>query len=161
MTCNQQLSCSCPSFNLQRWPSILVIFTTSLHSIASASLCLPQSPRPTSYQHCSCLSRFSTCWPFSLVFSPSSSQIYLLLYCLQIQSKNSPFLWCKYIWPLIILSTHFWFDIIMLIFASWNYIIICYAMLCYVMSASCNVTCVQYDCGVLLYFIARTFGIFN
>jgi len=44
-------------------------------------------PLPTSFQHCSCLSWFSTCWPFSLEFSPSSSQIYRLLHCLQIQSK--------------------------------------------------------------------------
>jgi len=34
---------SCPPFTPQRWPSILVIFTTSLYAIASASLCLPQS----------------------------------------------------------------------------------------------------------------------
>jgi len=31
-------------------------------------------------------------WPFSMEFPPSSSQIYRLLPCLQIQSKNSPFL---------------------------------------------------------------------
>jgi len=46
----------------------IIIFTTSSHSIASASLCLPQSPLPTSYQHWSCLSWFSACWP-SLVWS--------------------------------------------------------------------------------------------
>jgi len=45
---------------------------------------------------------FSTCWPFPLEFPPSSSQIYRLLHCLQIQSKNSPFLWCKHLWPLAI-----------------------------------------------------------
>jgi len=44
--------------------SILVILTTLLHSIASASLCLTPSPRPTSYPRCSCLSWFSACWPF-------------------------------------------------------------------------------------------------
>jgi len=115
---------SCPSFTPQRWLSILVIFTTSLHAISSASLCL-LNLLSISYQHCSCLVWFSTCWPFSLELSPSSSQIYQLLYCLQIQSKNSPFLWCKHFWPLTILSTHFKFDIIMLIFAFWNYIMLC------------------------------------
>jgi len=65
-------------------------FTTSLYAIASASLCLPQSPLPTLYQHCSCLLWFPTC--FSLEFPPSSSQIYQLLHCIQIQFKNSPFL---------------------------------------------------------------------
>jgi len=29
------------------------------------------------------------------------------LHCLQIQSKNSSFLWCKHFWPLTILSTRF------------------------------------------------------
>jgi len=42
--------------------------SSSLHYIASASLCLPQSPLPTSNQHCSRLSWFLTCWPFSLEF---------------------------------------------------------------------------------------------
>jgi len=51
---------------------------TSLYAIASPSLCLPQSPLPTSYQHYSCLSWFSICWPFSLEFPLSSSQIYRL-----------------------------------------------------------------------------------
>jgi len=50
--------------------------------------------------------------------SPSSSQIYRLSHCLQIQSKNSPFLGCKHFWPLTILSTRFRFDIIMFIFGS-------------------------------------------
>jgi len=48
---------------------------------------------PTSYEHCFCLSWFSTCWPFPLEFPPLSSQIYRLSHCLQIPSKNSPFLW--------------------------------------------------------------------
>jgi len=39
---------------------------------------------------------------FSLEFPPSSYQIYRFLNCLQIQSKNSPFLWCKHLWPLAI-----------------------------------------------------------
>jgi len=60
----------------------------SSHSIASASLCFPPSPLPTSYQHCFCLSWFSTCWPFSLEFPSSSSQIYRLLHCLQSQFKT-------------------------------------------------------------------------
>jgi len=37
-----------------------------------------------------------------LKFPPSSSQIYRLSHCFQIQSKNSPFLWCKHLWPLAI-----------------------------------------------------------
>jgi len=65
-------------------------------------LSLPQSRLPTSYRHCSCLSWFSTCWPFPLEFPPSSPQIYRLLHCLQIQSKNAPILWCKHLWPLAI-----------------------------------------------------------
>jgi len=80
---------SCPPFTPQCWPSKLVIFTTSLYAIASALLCLPQSLFPTLYQHCSCLSWFSTCWPASLKFHPALSQIYRLLHHLQIQSKNS------------------------------------------------------------------------
>jgi len=64
------------------------------------SLCLPQTPLSTSYQHCFCLLWFSTCWPFSLAFPPSSSQIYQLLHGLQIQSKNSPFLQYKHLWLL-------------------------------------------------------------
>jgi len=87
-----------------------------IHAIASASFCLPQSPLPTSYQYCSCLSQFSTGWPFSLEFPDSSSQIYQLLHCLQIQSKPPPFLWCTHFWPLTILSMRFWFDILVLIF---------------------------------------------
>jgi len=81
---------------------MLAIEVSRLHAIASASLCLPQSPLPTSCQHYSCLSWFSTYWLFRLEFPPSSSQIYRLLHCLQIQSKISPFLWCKYLWPLAI-----------------------------------------------------------
>jgi len=69
-----------------RW-SALGIFTTSSYAIASASICLPQSPLPTSYQHYSCLSWFWTCWPFP----PSSSPIYRPLHCLQIQSKMFTF----------------------------------------------------------------------
>jgi len=57
---------SCPPFAPQRWPAILVIFTTSLYAIASA---LPPS-LPTSYQHCSCLSWFSTCWRIPWNFLP-------------------------------------------------------------------------------------------
>jgi len=45
---------------------------------------------------------------------------------LQIQFRNSPFLWCKLFWPITILSTCFWFDTIMLIFASKNYTMLCY-----------------------------------
>jgi len=101
-----QIGYSCLPFTPQRWPSILVISTSSLYAIASASLCLLQSPLPTSYL-ISCLSWLSTCWHFSLEFPPSSSQIYRLLHCHQIQSKNSPFLWCKHIWPLTVLSTRF------------------------------------------------------
>jgi len=63
---------------------------------------VPQSPLPTSYQHCSCCSWLSTCWPFSSEFLSSLSEIYRLLHCLQIQSKSSPFLWSKYLWPLAI-----------------------------------------------------------
>jgi len=37
-----------------------------------------------------------------LIPSPSSSPIYRLLHCLQIQSKNAPFLWCKHLWSLAI-----------------------------------------------------------
>jgi len=80
---------SCPPFTPQRWFSILVIFTTSVYVIASASL--TKFPLPTSYQQYSCISLFLTCWPFSLEFSLSSFQLYRLLHCLQIQSKNSPF----------------------------------------------------------------------
>jgi len=36
-----------------------------------------RSPLPTSYQHYSCLSWFSTCWPFPLEYPPSS---YLLIF---------------------------------------------------------------------------------
>jgi len=68
-TTNQfKISYSCPPFIPKRWHPILVIFTTSLHSIASASLCLPQSPLPTLYQHYFCLSWLSTCWPFYFAF---------------------------------------------------------------------------------------------
>jgi len=63
---------------------------------------LPQSPLPTSYQHCSCLSWFSTCWPFPLEFPPSLSQICRLLHCLQSQSKNSTLPRGKHLWPLTI-----------------------------------------------------------
>jgi len=84
----------------------LALNTYHLHYIlipvASASLCHTQSPLPTSYQHCFYLSWFSTYWPFSLKFPPSSSHVYRLVHCLQIQSKNSPFLWCKHLWPLAI-----------------------------------------------------------
>jgi len=87
---------------------------TSLHpytpsrQLRSASHNLFSHP----YRLCSWLSWFSTCWPFSLEFPPSSSsEIYRLLHCLRIQSKNSPFLWYKHLWPLTILSTRFWFDI--------------------------------------------------
>jgi len=62
------------------------------------------------------------------LFPPTSFEIYQLLHCLQIQSKNSPFLWCKQFWRLTILSTCFWFDIIMLILASWNYFMLSYIM---------------------------------
>jgi len=48
---------------------------------------------PNFVSTCSCLSWFSTYWPFSLKFPSSSSQIYRLVHCLQIQAKNSPFLW--------------------------------------------------------------------
>jgi len=78
-------------------------YTSSLlHPYTSASLCLLQSPLPTSYQKCSRLSFFSTCWPFPLEFPASSSQIYRLLHCLQIQSKNSLSLRCKHLCPLAI-----------------------------------------------------------
>jgi len=49
--------------------SMHVVFTTSSYAIASgssASLCLPQSPLPTLYQHYSCLSLFSTCWRLAI-----------------------------------------------------------------------------------------------
>jgi len=70
---------SCPPFAPQRWISIHVIFATSLYAIASASLCLRQYPLSTSYQHYSCVLWFSTCWPFPLEFSSSSSQIFRFL----------------------------------------------------------------------------------
>jgi len=42
LTINQFLiGYSCPSLTLQRLPSLLVICTTSLHAIGSASVCLP------------------------------------------------------------------------------------------------------------------------
>jgi len=51
-----------------------IYYILTLH-IASASLCLPQSPLPTSYQHCSCLSWFSTCLSgiLSLIISDLST----------------------------------------------------------------------------------------
>jgi len=101
----------------------LLIFTTSLYAIASASFCLPQSSLPTSYQHSSCHSWFSTCWPFSLESPSSSSLIYHLLHCLQIQSKNSRFLW--YLWPLKI-SIH-------VLLIQHNQVDLCILKLCYVM----------------------------
>jgi len=73
----------------------------------------------------SCLSWFSTCWPFSLEFPPSSSRIYRLFHCLQIQSKNSPILLCKPLWPTTILSTRFWFAL------TWHSLL--EILLCYVM----------------------------
>jgi len=119
------------SFHNAGRPSILVIFTTSLYAIASASLCLPQSPLPISYQHYSCLLWFSTCWPFPLEFPPSSSQIYRLLHCLQIQSKYSPFLFCKHLWPLaiyihalLIRHSHVDFSVLKL-----YYVLLCYISL--------------------------------
>jgi len=96
-------------------PSILVIFTTLLHSIASASICLPQSPHSTSYPHCSCLSWFSVCMPFYMEFSPSSSQINWLLHCLQVKSKKINYSLMQEflgILALTILSMRFWFDMI-------------------------------------------------
>jgi len=102
--------------NSTTYACIALKYLLSLSDIASTSLCLPQSPLPTSYQHCSYLSWFSICRPFSLEFPSSSSQIYRLLHCFQIKSKNSHFLRCKHFWPLTILPTRFWFDIIMLIF---------------------------------------------
>jgi len=36
---------------------------------------------------------------FSLEHPSSSSQVYRLLHCFQIQSKNSSFLWCKHLRP--------------------------------------------------------------
>jgi len=91
---NQFLSgYSCPPFTPQRWPSILVIYYTFTpsHQLRSASLNL------LSISSCSCLSWFSTHWPFSLAFPASSSQICRLLQCLQVQSKNSPFLWREHL----------------------------------------------------------------
>jgi len=66
-----------------------------------------------------------------LEFPPSSSQIYRLLHFLQIQSKNSPFLWCKHLWLLAItihalLIRHNQVDLHL-------GVILCYVMLGYVM----------------------------
>jgi len=52
----------------------------------------------------------------ALPFGIHSLIIYRLLYCLQIQSKNLHFLWCKHLWPLAISINALL--IIMLIFAS-------------------------------------------
>jgi len=65
----------------------------------SAFINLLSQPR---YQHYTCLSWFLSCWLSPLKFPPSSSQIYRLLHCLQIQSENATFLWCKHLWPLAI-----------------------------------------------------------
>jgi len=68
-----------------------------------------------------------------LEFPPSSSQIYRLLHCLQIQSKTHLFFGASISGLQQFLSTRFWFDIIMLIFASWYFL--CYVcMLCFVLN---------------------------
>jgi len=106
------------------------------HKRHCVSFALPSSIfSPTSYQHYSCLSWFSTCWPFPLEFPPSSSQIYIyrLLHCLQIKSKNSPFLWCTYLWPLAI-SIH-----ALLIWH--NHVNFCILKLYYVMLCVSDVFC--------------------
>jgi len=94
--------------------------TTSLYAIASASLCLPQSP-----QHYPCLSWYSTCWPFPLEFPQhlSSTESYTDF---KSNLKTHLFSGASISGPLQIISTRFWFDIIMLIFASCNYIMLCY-----------------------------------
>jgi len=91
---------------------------TPTRQLRSASLSLLSQPRI----NISLASRHAGPFLWNSL-APSSSQIYRLLHCLQIQN-NSPFLWCKQLWPLAFISTHFWFDIIMLIFASWNYIVL-------------------------------------
>jgi len=78
-----QIGWTCPPITPQRWPSIRIIFTTAVHSIASASNSSPNL--------ISCLSWFSTCWPFSLEFASSSSHIYRLLHCLQTNIKTHLF----------------------------------------------------------------------
>jgi len=91
----------------------------------------------------------NSCWPFSLEFPPSSCQIYLLLHCLQIQSKNSPFLWCKHLWPLtisihalLIRHNHVDFCTLKLYYIS---IILCYYVYWHVISIMllCLLTCYQ------------------
>jgi len=126
-------------------PHIHVIFTTSLYTITSASLCLPQSPLPTSYQHYSYLSWFSKCWPFPLEYPPSSSQIYRLLHCLQIKSKISPFLWCKRLWLLA--------SYIHALLIRHNHVDFCVLKLYYVMLCSilCRSTAVRLQCNVPYY----------
>jgi len=54
-------------------------------------------------------------------------------YSLQIQSKNSPVPWCKYLWPLAISIRALLIRYNHVDFASWNYIspMLCYVMLCY------------------------------
>jgi len=76
----------------------------------------------------------------------SSSQIYRLIQCLPIQSKNSTFLWCKHLWPLavsiqalLIRHNHLDFCVLKLY----------YVMLCYVIADRWNyeqyenVCCIQ------------------
>jgi len=86
-----------------------------INQLRSASLNLLYQPRINIALASRGFRHACYCWPFPLEFHPSSSQIYRLLHSLQIQSNNSPFLWCEHLWPLAILSTRFWFDIIMLI----------------------------------------------
>jgi len=71
-----------------------LIYTPS-HQLRSASLNLLSQSRI----NITLVSRGFRYWPFPLKFPPSSSQINRLRHCLQIQSKNSPFLWCNHLWP--------------------------------------------------------------
>jgi len=70
--------------------SILVIYTTPLYARSrqhrSASLNLLSQPR--TYQHCYCLSWFSTSGPLFGITSLIISDLYRLLHCLQIQFKT-------------------------------------------------------------------------
>jgi len=64
-----------------------------------------------------------------------------LLHCLQIQSKTHLFSGASISGPWKFLSTHFWFDIIMLIFVSWIYVMLWYPATCFCSSmdlAICN-----------------------
>jgi len=62
----------------------------------------------------------------ALEFPPSSSQIYRLLHCLQIQSRNHLFFGASILWPQTISVHVLLIRHIMLMFASWNYVMLYY-----------------------------------